>query len=470
MTDAPRSPEVPNTTPDSVDVVVIGAGLAGLSAARSLAQRGLRVRVLEARDRVGGRTLSHRLPDGDIIELGAQWLGPGQDRLSALCRELGLHTFAQTHQGTKVLSLGDRLSTYKGDIPSLPLLGLLDLQRTLSRVDQMARSVPLHAPESAPHAAEWDGMTVESWARSHIHTEGARSLFDIAVAAIFAAEPSELSLLYFLQYIHAGGGVMKLSTIHNGAQETRLVEGFQQVSVRLAESPPLAGSVQLNEPVTAVAQDDRGVRVTTARASYRAQHCIVAIPPTLCNRIDFQPALPAARIALQSRMPMGSVCKCIAVYPRPFWKERGFSGEAVSDRGPIRAVFDDSPHPGSKSGHGALIGFMLGDHLRQQGERDAALRRQDVLGAFARFFGDDALHPIDYIEKNWTAEPWSAGCYTGIMPPATLTRFGQALRAPIGRIHFAGTETATHWTGYMDGALESGGRAADEILARLAAR
>ena len=188
------------------------------------------------------------------------------------------------------------------------------------------------------------------------------------------------------------------------------------------------------------------------------------------NAVAAVKAITAARIALQSRMPMGSVCKCIAVYPRPFWKERGFSGEAVSDRGPIRAVFDDSPHPGSKSGHGALIGFMLGDHLRQQGERDAALRRQDVLGAFARFFGDDALHPIDYIEKNWTAEPWSAGCYTGIMPPATLTRFGQALRAPIGRIHFAGTETATHWTGYMDGALESGGRAADEILARLAAR
>lgn len=450
-------------------VLIVGAGLAGLYAARALARRGVRVRVLEARDRVGGRTLSHRLPSGDVIELGAQWLGPGQDRLIALVAELGLPTLAQPHQGKKVLALGDRVSTYGGDIPSLPLLGLLDLQRTLWRVDAMAKKVPREHPSEAPDAAQWDSMTVESWKQANVHTEGARALFDIAVAAIFAAEPAELSLLYFLHYIHAGNGIMNLSTIREGAQQTRLVGGFQQVSERLAADPLLAGRLQLGQPVRAIHQDDSGVTVLTqtrdgGEARYRAPYVLLTIPPALCTRIDFQPELPAMRQGLQARMPMGSVCKCIATYPRPFWRERGFSGEAVSDRGPIRAVFDDSSADGQRGG---LLGFMLGDHLRGEAGRDPELRKKSVLAAFARFFGEEALHPEHYIEHNWTAETYSAGCYTGIMPPATMTRFGQALRAPVGRLHFAGTETATHFPGYMEGALQSGARGADELLARL---
>jgi len=450
------------------DVLILGAGLAGLFAARQLAKQGLRVRVLEARDRVGGRTLSHRLASGDVVELGAQWLGPGQDRLISLVREMGLATQAQPYQGKKVLALGDRVSTYAGDIPSLPLLGLLDLHRTLSRVDALAKQVPREHPADAPEALAWDGMTVESWKQAHVHTAAARALFDIAVAAIFAAEPSELSLLYFLHYIHAGNGIMNLSTIRDGAQQTRLVEGFQQVSVRMAADPALSDRIHLSHPVRTIEQRDSHVRVTADTAagprSFQARYVIVAIPPALCARIDVQPALPATRQQLQQRMPMGSVCKCIATYPRPFWRERGYSGEAVSDRGPIRAVFDDSSADGKRGG---LLGFMLGDHLRSEAERDPEVRKRSVLSAFAHFFGEEALHPETYVEHNWTAETYSQGCYTAVMPPATLTRFGQALRAPIGRIHFAGTETATRFPGYMEGALESGARAADEILARL---
>lgn len=468
MSSAPPSlASVPSA--DSDQVLILGAGLAGLFAARQLAQRGVRVRVLEARDRVGGRTLSHRLPSGDVIELGAQWLGPGQDRLIELVRELNLPTLAQCHQGKKVLALGDQVSTYGGDIPSLPLLGLLDLHRTLSRVDALAKQVPRAHPTDAPLAAQWDSMTVESWKQANVHTAGARALFDIAVAAIFAAEPAELSLLYFLHYIHAGRGIMNLSTIREGAQQTRLVGGFQQVSERLAADPALAGRVLLSQPVRAVHQDDQGVTVITRvgdgpETRHRAPYVLIAIPPALCGGIDFQPGLPTARAQLQSRMPMGSVCKCIALYPRPFWRERGFSGEAVCDRGPIRAVFDDSSADGQRGG---LLGFMLGDHLRSEAARDPELRKQSVLSAFARFFGEEALHPEHYVEHNWSVETYSQGCYTGIMPPATLTRFGQALRAPIGRLHFAGTETATHFPGYMEGALESGARGADEIAARL---
>lgn len=462
---------IPAAAAAADQVLILGAGLSGLYAARRLAQRGVRVRVLEARDRVGGRTLSQRLPSGDVIELGAQWLGPGQERLIALVRELGLPTLAQCYQGKKVLALGDRVSTYGGDIPSLPLLGLLDLQRTLWRVDAMAKQVPLEHPGDAPQAQLWDSMTVESWKQANVFTAGARALFDIAVAAIFAAEPAELSLLYFLHYIHAGNGIMNLSTIREGAQQTRLVGGFQQVSERLAADPALSGRVLLGQPVRAIQQDEAGVTVITQAGDgpalrHRAPHVIVAIPPALCAGIDFQPGLPAARLQLQQRMPMGSVCKCIALYPRPFWRQRGFSGEAVCDRGPIRAVFDDSSADGQRGG---LLGFMLGDHLRSEAARDPELRKKSVLAAFARFFGEEALHPEHYVEHNWSAETYSQGCYTGLLPPATLTRFGQALRAPIGRLHFAGTETATAFPGYMEGALQAGERSADEVLARLKA-
>jgi monoamine oxidase len=470
MSTAPSADRVDLSSSPSAsdDVLVLGAGLAGLFAARQLARRGLRVRVLEARDRVGGRTLSHRLPSGDVVELGAQWLGPGQDLLIALVRELGLATLAQPYQGKKVLALGDRLTTYDGDIPSLSILALLDLHRTLSRVDAMAKQVPPAHPADAPEALSWDGMTVESWKQAHVHTAHARALFDIAVAAIFAAEPSELSLLYFLHYIHAGNGIMNLSTIRDGAQQTRLVEGFQQVSLRMADDPSLAGRIHLCHPVRAVVDCEDGVRVTADSESgprtFQARYVIVAIPPALCGRIDFQPALPTAREQLQQRMPMGSVCKCIATYSRPFWRERDFSGEAVCDRGPIRAVFDDSSADGQRGG---LLGFMLGDHLRSEATRDPEVRKQAVLAAFARFFGEEALHPESYVEKNWSTETYSGGCYSAVMPPATLTRFGHALRAPIGRIHFAGTETATRFPGYMEGALESGARAASEVAARL---
>jgi len=473
MSTAPL-PTAADSTPDPApidDVLVLGAGLAGLFAARTLAQQGLRVRVLEARDRVGGRTLSHRLSSGDIIELGAQWLGPGQDRLIRLVRELGLATLAQPYQGKKVLAIGDRVSTYEGDIPSLPLLGLLDLHRTLSRVDALAKQVPQEHPADAPEALAWDGMTVESWKQAHVHTAGARALFDIAVAAIFAAEPSELSLLYFLHYIHAGNGIMNLSTIRDGAQQTRLVDGFQQVSLRMAAEPALVDRIHLSHPVCAIEQTSDAVCVRAQSPSgpkrFHAHFVIIAIPPALCAGIDFKPDLPVARKQLQQRMPMGSVCKCIATYPRPFWRERGYSGEAVCDRGPIRAVFDDSSADGKRGG---LLGFMLGDHLRSEAERDPEARKRSVLAAFARFFGEEALHPESYVEHNWSLEPYSQGCYTAVMPPATLTRFGHTLRAPIGRLHFAGTETATRFPGYMEGALESGARAAEEVTARLRTR
>ncbi|MFO0576546.1 MAG: FAD-dependent oxidoreductase [Polyangia bacterium] len=451
-----------------VDVVVVGAGLAGLSAARAVHEAGASVRVLEARDRVGGRVLSRQLASGSVVDLGAQWLGPGQDRMFALVKELGLKTFAQRHAGEKILWLDGKRTTYKGDIPSLPLLGLLDLDRAMKRLEALCVTVPLGAPQRAPEAAAWDAMTVESWLRDSVYTDSARALLRIGVEAIFSAEPAELSFLHFLWVLHSGGGLMKLSTIRNGAQETRLADGCQSFATGLVQKLG-PERVTLGAPVHAIEQDEAGVTVHHARGTLRGRYAILALPPTLCGRIAYQPALPARRDQLTQRMPMGSVCKFVVIYKQPFWLRRGQSGEAVCDEGPVRLVFDDSPQDPSRDGHGALVCFVLADGLRALREQPEAERRQQVTGALVRLFGKEAAEPLEVIEQDWSQEAFSRGCYFALMPPGTLTQLGAALREPVGRLHWAGTETAERFCGYMEGAVESGQRAAAEVLAHTAA-
>lgn len=456
---------VDNVSSDAIDVVVVGAGLAGLTAARALHRAGKRVSVLEARDRVGGRTLSHKLANGDVVELGAQWLGPGQERLAALVREFSLHTWTQFSDGKKVLALGDKLSTYKSDIPSLSVFGLVELQRGIWKLDRMMKKISLQDPMRAPDAAELDAKTVEEWKRENLHNDGARALLDIAVQAIFACEPAQLSLLHFLFYLHSGKGLMNLSTIKNGAQETRCTEGWQEVSIRLAKS--LEGRVRLSSPVRRIEQDGTGATVffddgNGGTHQVRCKYVALTVPPALAQRIDYAPKLPAIRDHLTQRFAMGSVAKCVAIYDRAFWRERGYSGEALATTGPVRIAFDDSNQTAS---HPALVGFVLGGGVASWGAQSAETRRAEVLKCFARFWGEEALRPVDYVERDWTEEEWSCGCYAGYLPPGALTYFGRALREPVGRIHFGGTETAREWNGYMDGAIESGERVAQEIAA-----
>jgi monoamine oxidase len=448
--------------PAEARVVVVGAGLSGLSAARQLAARGVSVVVLEAQNRVGGRTLSHTTALGERVELGAQWIGPTQDRMAKLVAELGLSPFPQYFEGKKVLSLGGTVTTYKTSIPSLSLIGAVDLGITIQRIEALVKDVPLEDPLSAKNAADWDATTVEAWKRKNVKTRGAKALIDTAVRAVFAAEPSELSLLFFLYYLRHGGGLMRMTEIQNGAQETRLAEGFQEVSKRLARS--LDDKVILEAPVRRIRQTPDGVVVSSDAGDVRCERVIVAVPPTLAGRIDYDPALPASRDQLTQRMPMGSVIKCVAFYETPFWREGGYSGEALGDFGPVKLVFDDSPEDGS---HGALVGFFMGKDARAHSGKTTGERKKAAVDSFVRFFGPHAASPTDYVDQDWPAERWSRGCYAGIMGPGVLTAHAAALRTPIGRVHWAGTETARVWMGYMEGAVEAGERAADEVMSAL---
>jgi monoamine oxidase len=449
-----------------VDVVVVGAGLAGLSAASELVGAGHSVVVLEARDRVGGRTLNHSLGHslghGQVIEVGGQWVGPGQDRILARARQHGIRTFKTYTDGQQVLEFGGRVSHFDGLIPPLSEPDAGDFNQLLGRLVALTGTVPVGKPWTAPNAAALDAQTLETWKLANSSTRGARFLLDLATKAVFAAEPRDLSLLHTLFYLRAGNGIINLTSTAGGAQDSRFVGGSQLVSIRMAHA--LGHRVVLTAPVRRIAHHGGGVTVVSDGGTWHARRVIVAIAPTLAGRIDYEPGLPAARDQLTQRMPQGSVIKFEAVYPNPFWRTEGLNGSSYAEAPPVHFTFDNSPPSGRP---GVLLGFVAGREARRLGAASAASRRREVLGSFTRLFGARAARPRQLIEHNWSQEVWTRGCYAGYLPPGVWSDFGAALRAPVGPIHWAGTETAEVFTGYMDGAVRSGERAAREVRARL---
>ncbi|HMC38807.1 MAG TPA: FAD-dependent oxidoreductase [Acidimicrobiales bacterium] len=444
-----------------VDVCVVGAGFAGLTTARMLVAEGYTVAVLEARDRVGGRTWSDSAAGGLAIDRGGAWLSPRHTAALALAAELGVPTYKTYVAGSHLLVSEGRMQRYKGLIPRISPLALIQIAATQWRVDRMARQVPVDEPWSAPRAAEWDADSVGDWlSRVRIRSDVGRDLFSMAVRGLFAAtDMRDVSLLHLLFLVRAHEKIEDLFSIEGGAQENLVEGGLAGLAVRMAAD--LGEAVRLGAAVRSITQTGDGVAVGAEGHEVSARCAVVAIPPALALGIDFDPILPADRQDLYAAAVGGVESKTLVVYETPFWREEGLSGQTAAAGSASEVTIDSSPSDGSR---GVLASFTFGAVAERMDALPQEQRRAAVLEALAQRFGPRAATPLDFVETPWWQEPWSRGCSFAHLPPGMLTRHGHLLRQPFGRVHWAGTETATVSHGAVDGAIRSGQRAAREVL------
>lgn len=446
----------------NADVCVVGAGYAGLAAAWRLKQAGAKVIVLEARNRVGGRSLTAPLDGGGWVDYGGQWVGPTQDRFYALIKEMGGEIYPSPDFGkalqrdvldpSKFIQLGNEVTD---KYPGSDLI-----EPAFTKLDDLAKAIDPEKPWAHPDAEKLDAMTFAEWLRANIDNDNARAMVGDEVASIACASPSEISILEMAYLIRACNGLDKLFSGEGGAQQDRLIGGTQPIALKVAAR--LGNAIKLGQPVRRIKWSEKGAVVYSDAISVAARHVIVCTPPHLAGAIEYDPSPPTDRVQVTQRWPQGLVIKVQMVYAAPYWRDAGLSGASLDFRAVVGETAD-SGVPEQYSRKGIMTGFIYSREARKVAPLPAAERKKMVLAEMAEKFGPKALEPLEYHEMNWSTQQWTRGCFTGFLTPGATTLFRSAVRDPVGPLYWAGTETSTVWPSFIDGAIRSGELAAEQI-------